>query len=207
MDKVVTDIPEEIQNNITDLQEGKIDFKEFQRRQYIWSKAFWLSDLMKKRQAGDWNAFITRALACYEVMPEAFYFFDEVPDELKYQFAIDAYIHHGDSIPAVRKAVRSALKWGRPKLPKELAGAQEITIYRAGEEPIDKTKYRISWTTDITVAEFFLNKYMNRHASHLYAGKIKPEHVIAYTNDRNEKEIMQYKHVYEIKDITQQGGN
>ena len=203
MDKVVTDIPEELQKDLIALQTGEIDLQEYQRRQYMRQKEFWLPDLMESRRAGDWNAFITRALACYEVMPEAFSFFDEVPDELKYQFAIDAYMHHGDSIPAVRKAVRNALKWGRPELPKEIADAQEITVYRAGEEPIDKAKYRISWTTDKSVAEFFLSAYIGRHASHLYKGKIKPEHIICYTNDRKEQEIMQYRHVYDIEDITE----
>ena len=77
-----------------------------------------------------------------------------------------------------------------------------FTVYRAGEEPIDKAKFRISWTLSEAVALFFLNEYGKRHASHLYRGKIRREKVIAYTNTRNEEEIMQYRNVFDIEDIT-----
>lgn len=201
------DMPAEIRKNLIALQAGKIDIVEYQRREYKRLKKMFMPELMESRRAGDWQRFIDFALAHYQVMPEAFSFFDEVPDKLKYQFAIDAYMHHGDSVPGVRKTVRSALKWGRPELPKEIADAREITVYRAGEEPIEKARYRLSWTTDKAVAVFFLDEYLHRHASHLYTGKIRPEHIIAYTNKREEKEIIQYRHVYDIEDITKQGGN
>lgn len=197
------DIPEDLQKDAEALNAGKIDFREFQRRQYIRRQEHLTPKLLEHYHGGNWQEFINMTLSCYEVMPIAFYFYDEVPDNMKYSFCTEAYTHHGDSIPAVRKAVRSALKYGRPELPEELKNAQEITVYRAGEEPIDKAKYRISWTTDKSVAEFFLNAYIGRHASHLYKGKIKPEHIICYTNDRKEQEIMQYRHVYDIEDITE----
>ena len=149
-----------------------------------------------------WQDFIDLALSVYEVMPAAFSVYDEVPDALKYDFAVSAYIDHGDSIPAVRKAVRGARKYGKPVLPDELAGADEITVYRAGEEPINKARYRISWTTDRKTALFFLDTWGGRHANHLYTGKIKPGKIIAYTNDRNEHEILQYSSVYDIREVT-----
>lgn len=180
----------------------KEEYIKMTKEGYIKAKRYWIPKLFEYMQTENWQAFIDRTLASYEVMPEAFNFFDEVPDELKYKFAVDAYIHHGDSIPGVRKAVRRALKWGKPVLPEELAGAQEITVYRAGEEPIGKAKYRISWTTDKSIALFFLNDYRGRHANYLYRGKIRPNHIIAYTDERGEREVMQYGHVYAIEDIT-----
>ena len=102
----------------------------------------------------------------------------------------------------MRKAVRGALKYGRPTLPEELKGVDAITIYRAGEEPLEKSKYRISWTVSKDIALFFLNEWSSRHANFLYRGKIRPEHIIAYCNEREEKEVMQYGHVYDIEDIT-----
>ena len=191
-----------IQADIDDFNAGRITFKEMQQRQYERQQALFTPRLMESRQRGQWQDFIDLALAVYEVMPLAFAFYDEVPDSMKYQFAIDAYIHHGDSIPAVRKAVRTAGKYGKATLPPEIESEQEITIYRAGEEPIEKAKYRISWTTDYDVADFFLNKYIGRHATHLYCGKIKTPDIIAYCDDRNEKEIMQYGKVFDIEEIT-----
>ena len=186
------------------LSAGKINLKKFQQNIYKRNQEAYTSTLMEYRRRGEWENFIDITLAVCEVMPIAFQYYAEVPDNLKYNFAIDAYMQHGDSVPAVRKAVRGARRYGKPCLPPDMATLDEITVYRAGEEPIDKSKYRISWTTDKDVALFFLNDYIGRHASHLYRAKIKPEKVIAYTNDRNEKEIMQYNGVYDIEDITEQ---
>ena len=89
---------------------GRIDF----RRQYIRQRKRLEPVLMEYRQRGEWDKFINMALSCYEVMPIAFTFYDEVPDDMKYRFCTKAYTHHGDSIPKVRKAVRGALKYGMP---------------------------------------------------------------------------------------------
>lgn len=174
------------------------DLREMQRQSYLHQRETFLPVLMRHYKNKEWEKFIDTALAVYEVMPDAFQLYEKVPDNLKYQFAVKAYIHHGDSIPSVRKAVRGALKYGKPVLPKEIADAEEVIVYRAGEEPIEKARYRISWTTDKDIALFFLNEWNGRHASHLYKGKIRPDKIIAYTDDRSEKEIMQYMNVYDI---------
>lgn len=184
------------------LNNGLIDFAEFQKRVYMRQKNRFLTELLEYRAAGEWEKFINTALCVYEVMPEAFMFYNEVPDNLKYDFAIEAYQNHGDSIPAVRKAVRGAAKYGKAKLPAELQKQEAITVYRAGEEDITKCEYRLSWTTDFDVALFFLNTYRGRHASFLYTAQIKPADIIAYTDDRKEKEVIQYRKVFNIKDIT-----
>lgn len=189
-------------DDVTAFNNGKIDFKELRRRQYIAQQKAFFPRLMELKNAEKWQEFITLSLTVYELMPIAFKYFDEIPDELKYNFAIEAYTNHGDAVPAVRHAVRNAKKYGRPNLPAAMAAADHITIYRAGEEIITKCKYRISWTTNKDTALFFLNTYAGRHASHLYKAKIKPADIIAYTNDRKESEIMQYMKVYDIEEIT-----
>lgn len=107
----------------------------------------------------NWEAFINTSLCNPQVLAKAFTVYDDVPDSLKYQFAIDAYTHTGDRLPGVRKAVRGLRKYGKPELPEEIATQDTITVYRAGEESIGKAPYRLSWTTDKRVAELFLNDY------------------------------------------------
>ena len=201
------ELPPDARAHLADLEAvnaGKIDFAEFQRRQYFRQKNSFLPRLITAKNAGDWKEFIRIALSIYEVLPEAFMYFEQVPDDLKYELAIGAYMHHGDSIPAVRKAVRSLSKYPRPPLPDDLATADAVTVYRAGEEPKEKARFRLSWTTDKEVALFFLNTWNGRHASHLYQGKIRPARIIAYTDDRNEKEVIQYGGVYDVIEITDQ---
>ena len=187
-----------MQEKVTD---AALIYAELQQKLYLQQQRVFMPVLLEHRARGEWQEFIRRALLSYEVMPLAFLFYDEVPDNLKYDFCTQAYTHHGDSIPAVRKAVRGALKYGKPILPEHLRELEYIEVYRAGEEPITKAAYRISWTTQKEVALFFLNEWSGRHANHLYKGKIKPRHVIAYTDDRKESEIMQYRHVYDIEEI------
>jgi len=159
-----------------------------------------LIDLVKKEE---WEKFVDTAICYPEAYPFSFIWFDKVPSELKRKFAVAAYSHHGDSIPCVRKAIRSLSKCEAPKLPKKLADKEVITVYRAGEEDITKCKYRISWTTNKKVALFFLNTWQGKHATHLYEAKIKTKDILAHTNDRKENEILQYRKVFDITEITE----
>lgn len=163
-----------------------------------------IKKLWECRTAGDWEGFVELALCNPRFLPFTFSYYDKVPDKLKYSFAIEAYTHRGDSMPSVRKAVRTARRYGSPELPANLANQDFITVYRAGEEPIDKAKYRISWSTELEVAEFFHRRNIEfiRRPSHIYQAKIKPESCIAYTNERQEHEIMQYRKVFDVEEIT-----
>ena len=175
------------------------EMREELRRNYLRRRDMVNQEILSYVIKKDWQGVVDTALSNWEGLPLAFSFYDNIPDKLKYDFATQAYTHHGDNVPTVRKAVRGALKYGKPTLPEELAAQEEITVYRAGKEPPEKAKYRISWTTELQVALFFLKR--GRHSIHLYKGKIKPEHIIAYTDDRSEKEIMQYRHVYDIEEL------
>lgn len=163
-----------------------------------------LNRMYKYLQEKNWQSFVDFSTAFPKVLPYAFLYYDSVPDELKYNFAIDAYTCFGDHVPAVRKAVRLARRYGTPNLPDELKNQDQISVYRAGEEPITKAKYRISWTTDREKAVWFHRRNLEvfRRPSHVYRAAIRPGDCIAYTDDREEREIMQYRKVFDIKDIT-----
>lgn len=81
---------------------------------------------------------------------------------------------------------------------------EKLTVYRAGDEPLHLAKCRISWTTDLEVAKWFSDRAAAFHQSqrHLYKGTIKPEQFIWYTDDREEKEIMQYTSVSNVMEIS-----
>lgn len=129
--------------------------------------------------------------------------FEELPDFLKYVAIIRAYLKNdGHKIPAIRKKIRELKKYGKPDLPEEIKFQKEIMIYRAGEEPIEKAKYRISWTTDLEEARRILNRPWNT-AKYLYKGVIRTDKIIAYTNEADEHEVMQYRNVQNIELLEQ----
>lgn len=130
-------------------------------------------------------------------------YYEFIPDEHRYRFLMDLYAHGGDRVPAIRKEVRTASKYGSPVLPEELDGIDTITVYRAGDEDINKAKYRLSWTFDREKAEWFMIYSGLRKASgmHLYKGEIKREKIIGYVDSREEKEIIQYRNVRNIQEI------
>lgn len=164
-------------------------------------KCFEVCDKFKNAQ--DWEGLSDQIILFSNVYAWTFFkYYECLPDHLKYQTAISAYSKNGDMVPLVRKCIREALKY-RPKnaLPEEILSQKEITIYRAGEEPIEKAKYRISWTSDIEVARKFLYvyNYSKYRAKYLYKGVIKTDKIIAYYNEREEHEILQYRNVQNIK--------
>ena len=163
-----------------------------------------LEILLKLESDGKFEVLANQITLFPELYSISFYrFWNSIPDNLKYETAIDAYMNHGDSFSIVRKRVREALKYGKPDLPEWIKSQKEITIYRAGEEPIEKAKYRISWTTDIEKARWFLYEWNGRHAKYLYKGVISIDKIIAYTNERKEHEVMQYRNVRNIELLEQ----
>ena len=157
--------------------------------------------LVQSVNEGDWERFCTIATLNHEVMPLAFKFYHKMPEEYRRDFVISCYSHHGDRLPACRQALRELPKNGKHELPEEYRDLPFITVYRAGEEDISKAKYRLSWTLDLDTAVFFMDTWCGKHAQAIYKAKIKPEDVIAYTNGRNEHEVLQYRKVYDIEVI------
>ena len=135
--------------------------------------------------------------------------YKHLPDEYKFCIPVECYTHNGDSMPTVRKYVRCARKYApiEKRIPDDMAALSEITVYRAGEESAERARYAISWTTDFEVAKWFYERAtaLGFPARHLYQAKIKPEKIIWFTDDRSEKEVMQYNAVKEIFEIDYDG--
>lgn len=110
-------------------------------------------------------------------------------------------------MPIVRKYVRQARKYApiEKRIPTEMIALPEIEVYRTGAESLDKATYRISWTTSLDVAKWFYDRAAARlrPLRHIYKGIIRPEKIICYTDDRQEKEVMQYNSVKNIVEIGQ----
>ena len=131
--------------------------------------------------------------------------YHHLPDQYKYSIPVQCYTHNGDHMPIVRKYVRQARKYApiEKRIPAGMIGLPEIEVYRAGEESLDRAAYRISWTTSLDVAKWFYDRAAARlqPQRHIYKGVIKPEKIIWYTDDRQEKEVMQYNSVRSIIEI------
>ena len=154
----------------------------------------------------DWEEMETLLTLSPDIMAEGLeYAYPYLPDEYKFRIPTDCYTQNGDHMPIVRKYVRQARKYApiEKRIPAEMIPMKEITIYRAGIEPMDKAKYRISWTTSIEKAQWFYDRalHFGSPVCHLYRGVIRPEQIIWYTDDRNEKEVMQYGSVRDIEEI------
>ena len=150
-------------------------------------------------QNEQWEDLFDLAMFNRELIPLAMEYYDFLPNDKKSRFVINTYQHNGYYYPKIRKAVRTLLKYCKPIIPDFIADKNVITVYRAGEEPIDKAHNRISWTRSKKVAYRFLNDLYCRHAKYLYQAKIKTKDIIAYSNDRKEQEVMQYRKVYDVR--------
>lgn len=176
------------------------EFIDYKKEAYNRQRNHFLPIIQQLAKEGKWQEFCDRVIAVYEVMPDAFnLYYEDIPKELRRDFVLTCYSDHGDSIPACRKAVRGLERNGINELPTEYANQDYITVYRAGEEPIEKANYRLSWTLSEDVARFFYDTYKHRHANAIYKAKIRPCDVIAYMNDRDEQEVLQYRKVYDIE--------
>lgn len=162
--------------------------------------------LVKAHRDRDWETVCNLVMLNAEIMSDGLELvYEHLPDELKFTLPVECYTHNGDSMPVVRKYVKVAKKYMpvEKRIPPEMACLPEIEVYRAGDEPIESAKNRISWTTDIEVARWFRNraKIRQQPQRHIYKGVIKPKQVIWYTDGRNEREIMQYRSVSDVIEI------
>lgn len=178
------------------------EFERFEQARYKAQAMKTFPIIANLAKAGRWKEFSGRVQAVYEVMPQAFdVFYADMPEEYRRDFVIGCYVNHGDALEQCREALKELPKRGLEELPKEYASKPEIIIYRAGSEAQEEAGNFLSWTIDRKTADFFLNTYIGKHATRLYKAKIKPADVIAYTNERNEKEVLQYRSVYDVETI------
>lgn len=171
-----------------------------------------LQEAVRAGRNGDWVT--VRKIAFYEASMAAdvlAFLEDIMPAEVKRKIALEHYTNHGDHYPIIRKHVRNSLKarpenW-RESLPEVVRNLDSFTVYRAGLETMDRTKYSLSWTLSRDVAEWFANrqKFLYGQLGHIYKATISADKVIAFENDRHEYEIIQYRNVKNIEEIPMQG--
>ena len=170
------------------------------------------------REKGDYTSFTLNAKAYmpgYNIFSLLDYFFDKIPDSQKFAVVLDVYTITAENN---NRRILKYLKAVKPLIPAEvkdiisaLADSNgEIMVYRGGQKSKDASR-RVSWTTSVDIAEFFAKRYLYYNGFRdgggkavVYTGVIKPQDVIAYTNGRKEKEIIQYcsvKRVQVVKTI------
>lgn len=140
---------------------------------------------------------------------------NNLPEDLCCRIALWHYTSHGDELPSIRKYVRKA-KCIRPEnwrelLPESVRNNEVFTIYRGGSQDLQHVKNSLSWTLERDVAEWFIerNHYRSRFMpvgeQHLYCAEIAAEDVIAYLDERDEFEILQYRKIKNVRELPIQG--
>ena len=182
------------------------EIEEEQTDRYI--RAHWrlIPRLDEAVKSGDWEKVHSLITLNPEIMEDGLKrIYPLLPDESKFSIPTNCQTHHGDQMPGIRKYVRQARKYApiEKRIPAEMIALPEIEVYRAGEEPIDKAAYRISWTTSLDVAKWFYDRAITFQwpQRHIYKGIIKPGEIICYSDDRQEKEVMQYNNVRNIVEL------
>lgn len=138
-----------------------------------------------------------------------------LPEDLCCRIALSHYTSHGDEYPSIRKFVRKAKSirpdnW-REQLPESVRNNEVFTIYRGGSQELQQVKNSLSWTLERDVAEWFIerNHYRSRFMpigeQHLYCAEIAADDVIAYLNNRDEFEILQYRKIKNVRELPIRG--
>ena len=134
-----------------------------------------------------------------------------IPKPIQYQIAIRLYTDKGDMYDEILDIVKNGNKY-RPEdwnkeMPECVRHETTFTVYRAGSESIDEAAESMSWTLWRDVAEWFAERheYYGQGTQHLYKATISTDDVIAFTNGRQEFEIIQYQGVRDIEEIPRIG--
>lgn len=125
-----------------------------------------------------------------------------------YRCIIDTYTNDGYKFP--RRVMLRAKKIA-PSIPAverfgDLPAGDVLTVYRAANTPINKVRNDLSWTINKNVALWFGYRLSDLYGEdfdplHVYTGTIERDKIIAYTNDRNEYEVIQHGSVKDITEI------
>lgn len=136
-----------------------------------------------------------------------------IPKSIQYQIAIELYTDEDDLYGEILDIIKSGKEY-RPddwnsEMPECVRNETAFTIYRAGQESMDRAAKSMSWTLWRDVAEWFAERheYYGQGAQHLYRATISADDVIAFTNARQEFEIVQYRGVRNIEEIPRLGAS
>lgn len=134
-----------------------------------------------------------------------------IPKQIQHQIAIELYTDKGDMYSEILDIVKIGNEY-RPgdwnnEMPECVRNDTTFTVYRAGEESIDDAAKSMSWTLWRDVAEWFAERHEHygQGTQHLYKATISTDDVIAFTNARQEFEIIQYRGVKDIEEIPRAG--
>jgi len=161
--------------------------------------------LQKYRESGDYTALPTHfGNGEYpnglDALKEVY---EEIPDSQKYQIVVDVYTNMRYQQRGILKYLL-AIKSLAPDdmldaISKYIDKNNNIVVYRGGLQD-EKISLKPSWTISKEKAIWFATKYNIRgQDSVLYRGDIKANKVIAYSDCRSEKEIIQYRSVKNIE--------
>lgn len=134
-----------------------------------------------------------------------------IPKPMQYQIAIELYTDKGDMYSEILDIVKSGKEYRsddwNDEMPECVRNETTFTVYRAGEESIDEATESMSWTLWRDVAEWFAERheYYGQGTQHLYKATISADDVIAFTNSRQEFEIIQYQSAKDIEEIPRLG--
>ena len=134
-----------------------------------------------------------------------------IPKPIQYQIAIELYTDNGDMYSEIMDVVKTGREfrsddWNN-EMPECVRNVTTFTVFRAGKEGIDEATESMSWTLWRDVAEWFAERHEHygQKTQHLYRASISADDVIAYTNERQEFEIIQYQGVRGIEEIPRLG--
>lgn len=160
--------------------------------------------LRKGFQTGDWSG-----ITLLSNMGDALYALnavhERIPLEQLYEITLDVYTNSRISFTGCKKRIIE-LRKVRPddylkELPEELEHTDPLIVYRATSSSIDqKIGTELSWTTNKDVAVWFYQRLLGD--KHLYKATIYKDKIIAYTNRRNEFEVLQHRGVKDIEEVT-----
>lgn len=162
--------------------------------------------MQKGFQTGDWNE-ITMLGNDGEALYALNLLHEKIPGDQLYGITLDVYTN--SRIPFPKKRILD-LRKVRPSdylkdIPEELADIDPVVIYRATlNGDAKEVRKEISWTTDKDTALFFYgrNIHIGFKEVHLYRGTIEKSKIIAYTNQRNEFEVLQHMSVRNIQEVS-----
>ena len=136
-------------------------------------------------------------------------FYDRFTDPaILYRCISDTYTNDGYNFP--RRVMLRAKKIA-PRIPAaerfgDLPEGDVLTVYWAASTPISTVRNDLSWTINKDVALWFAYRFSDLYGVkfdplHVYTGTIERDKIIAYTNDRNEHEVIQHGSVKNIVEL------
>ena len=180
------------------------------RKMLLQQRQDYLDEIEQHAQSGEWDKVCSIIQLRPFIMEEGFeLYYDRIPDSMKYEFVTGLFTHNGDHCANIRKALTEVRKYGSPVLPDWMTGKDVITVYRGCGGSIKRVGEGISWSTNRKVAEFFANRCIVKRGvkGHVYEAKLRIEDIIAYTDNREEQEVMQFRKVFDIKEVPFEPGN